>query len=92
MTWASADGPRSVPSAAVFAAATSAVVAPDSSVAALLATATRASGAGLLVADGAVATASLRDTFAGVALQANVSVRARVNVKKMKEGSAVLMA
>ena len=90
MTWASADGPRSVPSAAVFVAAAATVVAPASSVAAHPAAAARASGTSLLAVDGAVATASLRGTFAGVALQANAGVRTRINVKKTKEGRAIL--
>ena len=89
MTWASADGPRSVPSAAIFTAAAT-VVAPVSSVAALSAAAAQASGTGLLAADDAVATASLRGTFAGVALQANAGVRTRINVKKTKEGRMIL--
>ena len=61
-------------------------MAPVGSVAA----AARAADTGLLAADGAVVTASLRDTFAGVALQANAGVRKRINVKKTKEGRAIL--
>ena len=103
MTWASADGPRLVPSsaapavlatgvssAAVSAVAAATVVAPANSVAAPPSAAARASGIGLRAVDGAVATASLRGTFAGVALQANAGIRTRINVNKTKEGRAIL--
>ena len=105
MTWASAEGPRSVPSSTapsvlatgvsseampVVTAAT--VVAPASSVATTPSVATRASDAGLLAVDGAVATASLCGTFAGVALQATLGVKTRINVKKIKESCGFLRA
>ena len=75
---------------AVLTAAAATVVAPISSIVALSAAAARASGTSLLAADGAVATASLRGTFAGIALQATVGVKTRIDVKKTKESSAVL--
>ena len=90
MAWASADGPGFVPSVAVLAASIATVVAPVGSVAALSAAAARAADTGLLAVDGAVATASLRGTFTGVALQANAGVRTRINVKKTKEGRTIL--
>ena len=92
MTWASADGPRSVSSAAVFAAAAATVVAPVSSVAEIPTAAARASSTGLLAVDGAVATASLRGTFADVALQATLGIKTRIDVKKVKEGHGLLRA
>ena len=105
MTWASADGPRSVPSsagpvvlatgvssAAVFAAAAATVVAPVGSVATPPSAAARASGTGLLAVDGVVATASLRGTYAGIALQATLCVKTRIDLKKIKEGRGFLRA
>ena len=105
MTWASADGPRSVlssvapavlgtgvSSAAVFAAAAATVVAPVSSVATPPSVATQASGAGLLAADGAVATVLLRGTFAGIALEATLGIKTGIDVKKVKEDRRFLRA
>ena len=71
--------------AAVSAAAAATVVAPANSVGAPPSVAARASGTGLLAVDGAVATASLRGTFAGVALQATLGVKTRIDAKKIKE-------
>ena len=103
MTWASADGPRSVPSsvapamlaigvssAAVFASAAATMVAPVSSVAAPPSAAARASGNDPLAVDGAVATASLRGTFADTALQATLGIKTRIDMKKVKEGRGFL--
>ena len=105
MTWGSADSPRFVPSsatpamlatgvfsAAVSAAAAATVVAPANSVAAPPSAAARASGTGLLAVDGAVATASLRGTFAAVALQMTLGVKTRIDVKKIKESRGFLRA
>ena len=105
MAWAPADGPRSVPSSAapavlatgvsstaVFAAAAATVVAPGSSIATPPSAAARAYGTGLLPVDGAVATASLRGTFAGMALQLTLGVKTRIDVKKIKEGRGFLRA
>ena len=103
MIWASADSPRSVPnsatptvlatgvsSATLFAAATA--VAPVGSVATPSSAAARASDTSLLVVDGVVATASLRGTFAGIALQAILGVKTRIDAKKMKESRGFLRA
>ena len=105
MTWASADSPRyvpssaalvvlatGVPSAAVSAAAAATVVAPANSVVAPPSAAARASGTSLLAVDGAVATASLRGTFADVALQATLGVKTRIDMKKIKEIHGFLRA
>ena len=105
MTWASANNPRSVPSSAapatlttgvssmaVFATAATTVVASVSSVTTPPSAVARASGTGLLAVHGAVATASLRGSFAGIALQATLGIRTRINVKKIKEGRGFLCA